>query len=72
MKNKFLDIEVTNVILDGKEEDIILKIKNRKNNSNYLIILNNKNGEDKDIKICLYADDKSFESWDDLVGFKKI
>lgn len=52
MKNKFLDIEVTNVILDGKEEDIILKIKNRKNNSNYLIILNNKNGEDKDIKIA--------------------
>ena len=30
MKNKFLDIEVTNVILDGKEEDIILKIKKQK------------------------------------------
>ncbi len=70
MKNKFLDIEVTNVILDGKEEDIILKIKNKKNNSNYLIILNNKNGEDKDIKICLYADNEDFETWDDLVGFK--
>ena len=30
MKNKFLDIEVTNVILDGKEEDIILKNKKQK------------------------------------------
>lgn len=68
MKNNFLNIELTNVICEGKEEDIILKIKNKKNGSNLFLIINNKQGEDKDIKLCLYADNESFEVWEDVEG----
>ena len=68
MKNNFLNIELTNVICEGKEEDIILKIKNKKNGSNLFLIINNKQGEDKDIKLCLYEDSENFEVWEDIEG----
>ncbi|TXW25857.1 hypothetical protein [Klebsiella pneumoniae] len=68
MKNNFLNIELTNVICNGKEEDIILKIKNKKNGSNLFLIINNKTGENKDIKICLYADNENFEIWENVEG----